>query len=104
MLVNQPKDAKPALLPPGPNGRSPFGQDAPEQRSNALGSGFVVSAEGLIVTNNHVIGDANEITVVFSDGLRLKAEVVGKDTKVELTTKLTKAADGCTVNVTRGTK
>ena len=39
---------------------------------------------GIVVTNNHVIGDANEIFVIFSDGTRLKAEVVGKDSKVDL--------------------
>ncbi|WP_244494967.1 Do family serine endopeptidase [Bosea sp. Root483D1] len=62
------------------------GQNQPPQprRSQSAGSGFVVDPSGLVVTNNHVIGDANEITVVFSDGLRLKAEVVGKDTKVDL--------------------
>src|SRR3954451_22619943 len=65
--------------PGGPNG------DAPRQRrSNSLGSGFVVDPSGIVVTNNHVIGDANEITVIFSDGQRLKAEIVGKDSKVDL--------------------
>ena len=37
-----------------------------------------------MITNNHVIGDANEITVIFTDGKRLKAEVVGKDPKVDI--------------------
>jgi serine protease Do len=67
----------------GPGG----GGDAPQQRqrrSNSLGSGFVIDASGLVVTNNHVIGDANEITVIFADGQRLKAEIIGKDSKVDL--------------------
>ncbi|MBN9443066.1 MAG: DegQ family serine endoprotease [Bosea sp.] len=60
-------------------------RQAPQQRrSQSAGSGFVIDPAGIVVTNNHVIGDANEITVIFSDGTRLKAEVVGKDTKVDL--------------------
>lgn len=60
-------------------------RQAPQQRrSQSAGSGFVIDPSGLVVTNNHVIGDANEITVVFGDGQRLKAEVVGKDSKVDL--------------------
>ncbi|MBV9078450.1 MAG: Do family serine endopeptidase [Methylobacteriaceae bacterium] len=66
-------------------GQGNRGDDAPRQRrSNSLGSGFVIDASGIVVTNNHVIGDANEIFVIFSDGSRLKAEIVGKDTKMDL--------------------
>jgi serine protease Do len=54
------------------------------RRSNSLGSGFVIDPSGIVVTNNHVIGDANEISVIFSDGSRLKAELIGKDSKVDL--------------------
>ncbi|CAD5246665.1 putative periplasmic serine endoprotease DegP-like [Bosea sp. 62] len=70
----------------GRGGEQGQNQNQPPQqrRSQSAGSGFVVDPSGLVVTNNHVIGDANEITVVFSDGLRLKAEVIGKDTKVDL--------------------
>jgi serine protease Do len=69
----------------GPGGPGGPGGEAPRQRrSNSLGSGFVVDPSGIVVTNNHVIGDANEITVIFSDGQRLKAEIVGKDSKVDL--------------------
>ncbi|APF38043.1 Do family serine endopeptidase [Chelatococcus daeguensis] len=62
------------------------GDNAPRQqrRSNSLGSGFVIDADGIIVTNNHVIGEANDITVVFTDGSKLKAEIVGKDSKLDL--------------------
>ena len=59
------------------NGLSP-------RRVNSLGSGFVIDAEGLIVTNNHVIADADEITAVFNDGSKLKAELIGKDSKTDL--------------------
>src|SRR5436190_11383309 len=54
------------------------------RRVNSLGSGFVISADGLIVTNNHVIADAEEITAVFNDGSKLKAELIGKDSKTDL--------------------
>jgi serine protease Do len=60
------------------------GQGPQQRRSQSAGSGFVIDASGIVVTNNHVIGDANEITVIFNSGLRLKAEVIGKDTKVDL--------------------
>jgi serine protease Do len=54
------------------------------RRVSSLGSGFVIDASGIIVTNNHVIADADEITVIFTDGTRLKAEVVGRDQKTDL--------------------
>ena len=62
------------------------GDSAPQRqrRSNSLGSGFVIDPSGIVVTNNHVIGDANDISVIFPDGTRLKAEIVGKDSKVDL--------------------
>lgn len=48
-------------------------------------SGFVIdAAEGIIVTNNHVIEDADDIEVNFSDGKKLKATLVGKDKKTDL--------------------
>jgi len=59
-------------------------QQAPQRRSNSLGSGFVIDPDGIIVTNNHVIADANEVTVIFTNGDRLKAEIVGRDPKVDL--------------------
>ncbi len=54
------------------------------RRVNSLGSGFVIDAEGIVVTNNHVIADADEINVVFNDGSKLKAELIGKDPKTDL--------------------
>ncbi|MBB4198552.1 serine protease [Rhodoblastus sphagnicola] len=62
----------------GPNG------DNRQKRSSSLGSGFVIDAAGIVITNNHVIADANEIEVIFTDGSKLKAEVVGKDAKVDV--------------------
>jgi serine protease Do len=57
--------------------------DAP-RRVNSLGSGFIIDPSGLVVTNNHVIADADEISVILNDGTKLKAELVGKDTKADL--------------------
>jgi serine protease Do len=54
------------------------------RRVQSLGSGFVVDPSGIIVTNSHVIEDADEITANFADGTRLIAEVIGRDTKTDL--------------------
>ena len=56
----------------------------PTRKVNSLGSGFVIDPSGIIVTNNHVIADADEIEVNFSDGSKLKAEVIGKDAKTDI--------------------
>ena len=55
-----------------------------QRRATSLGSGFVLDAEGHIVTNHHVIQDADEITVIFQDNTRLDAKVVGRDPKTDL--------------------
>ena len=57
--------------------------DRPRQ-SSALGSGFVISADGYIVTNNHVIEKADEIEVEFFSGEKMKAELVGTDPKTDI--------------------
>ena len=53
-------------------------------RTTSLGSGFIIDPDGYIVTNNHVIADADEITVIFSDDTTLKAELIGRDPKTDL--------------------
>jgi serine protease Do len=60
---------------PGPGG---------PQRSEALGSGFVISEDGFIVTNNHVIEGADEITIEFFSGEKLTAKLVGTDPKTDI--------------------
>ena len=60
------------------------GGDPTPRRVNSLGSGFIIDSSGLVVTNNHVIADADEVSVVFNDGTALKAEVLGRDTKTDL--------------------
>ena len=78
-------------LPPG----SPFEEffkefydrKDPQQRSRratSLGSGFVISEDGYVVTNNHVIADADKITVILQDDTRLPAELIGRDPKTDL--------------------
>ena len=64
----------------GPGDRA----DRTPRRINSLGSGFIIDPSGIVVTNNHVIADADEITVVLNDGTKLKAELIGKDTKTDL--------------------
>jgi serine protease Do len=61
-------------------------RNGPQQprRVNSLGSGFIIDASGIVVTNNHVIADADEITVILNDGTRIKAELLGKDQKTDL--------------------
>jgi len=60
------------------------GQDEHPHKATSLGSGFIIDPSGLVVTNNHVIQDADEITVMLSDNSILKATVVGRDPKVDL--------------------
>jgi len=50
----------------------------------SLGSGFVIDENGYIATNNHVIANADEITVIFSDDTKLKAKIIGRDAKTDL--------------------
>jgi serine protease Do len=66
-----------------------FDEDGPggggvPQQVQSLGSGFVIDASGIIVTNNHVIQDADEIIANFSDGTALPAELIGRDLKTDL--------------------
>jgi serine protease Do len=80
-------------LPPG----SPFeeffdeffkkgGEDGGSRarKVSSLGSGFVIDSSGIIITNNHVIAEADEIFANFNDGSKLKAEIVGRDSKSDL--------------------
>ena len=51
------------------------GRGAP-RNSSALGSGFVISSDGYVITNNHVIEDADEIRIEFRDGMELKQKLL----------------------------
>jgi serine protease Do len=83
---------------PRPYGNAPFGSDPfqdffdrffedqmPQSRAQrSLGSGFIISADGYILTNNHVVDGADEIKVKFSNGRELKGELKGSDSKLDL--------------------
>ncbi len=63
-----------------------FGRRMPRspRRPSGTGSGFVISADGYVVTNHHVVENAQKITVVLHDGKELTGEVVGRDPKTDL--------------------
>ncbi len=84
-------------------GQSPFGQNSPfrdffgdeffkrffdsprrPHKQRSLGSGFIINKEGYIVTNNHVVKDADEIVVILKGGDEYPAKVVGKDAKTDI--------------------
>ena len=67
---------------------SPFegperGNRAP-RRANALGSGFIIDPAGYVVTNNHVVAEADEIKVILQDGAELPAKLVGRDARTDV--------------------
>ncbi|KAB0591398.1 trypsin-like peptidase domain-containing protein, partial [Cupriavidus gilardii] len=64
-----------------------FGNQVPEQQQqneNSLGSGVIVRADGYILTNNHVIAQADQIVVALHDGRRAEATIVGTDPDKDL--------------------
>ena len=71
-------------------GEIPFSQGPITQRGQSLGSGFIISPDGYIVTNNHVVAPAHpqavveQIRVTLADGTELEAEVVGRDVPSDL--------------------
>ncbi len=72
---------------------SPFTGSGQPRTVHALGSGFLVSADGKIVTNNHVVKDATDIHVTLDDGRELPATVVGTDARTDLAVLQVKAAE-----------
>jgi serine protease Do len=66
----------------GENGDRP--RQMPRRHMMAAGSGFVISGDGYIVTNNHVVRDASKVLVTFDDGTELEAQVVGTDERTDL--------------------
>ncbi len=69
--------------PPAREGEAPRGRERPETPPGS-GSGVVVDKRGFIITNNHVVGDAQEVEVRFSDKTKLVGKVVGKDPDTDL--------------------
>ena len=78
-------------MPPGGGGGDPFeqfrrffGQIPREYKQHGLGSGVIISPDGYILTNNHVVGAADEIKVTLNDKREFTAKVIGKDQKTDL--------------------
>jgi len=68
---------------PGPGQPSPE-RPAPRSESRSLGSGFVISQDGYVLTNAHVVEGADEITVKFTDKREFKAKVIGADKRSDI--------------------
>ncbi len=90
------------MLPPGFEeffGGRPFGPHGRgrKHKSSGEGSGFVISADGYVVTNNHVIENMDEIKVRFLDGKQLEAKVVGRDPKTDIALLKVDPANGKTL-------
>jgi len=66
-----------------PKGGDKSGEMQQPRKTNSLGSGFIID-EGIVVTNNHVIADADEINIIMNDGTKIKAELVGVDKKTDI--------------------
>ena len=86
MERNRPPGAPPGANPsPRGDNPSPRGErNVPTRRSQSLGSGFIIDPSGIVVTNNHVIDGADEITVTLHDGVMLKATLIGKDDRTDI--------------------
>ncbi|MDD2364911.1 MAG: Do family serine endopeptidase [Desulfuromonadaceae bacterium] len=93
------KNIKPKQRVRRPQQQNPFGDNffddffnrfydgVPQQRSRreqSLGTGFIISSDGYILTNNHVVNGADEVMVKLSDGREVKGEIKGSDEKVDL--------------------
>jgi len=79
------------MIPQMPGGHPPFDEffkdffgQIPEQERHALGTGFILSTDGYVVTNNHVVDGADEIVVKNSEGEEFTAELVGSDAKLDV--------------------
>jgi serine protease Do len=91
-VVKKVEAAGPQMFPGNPFGEgnpfgdffNPFGRNQPERRRQGIGSGFVISGDGYIVTNNHVVEDADQIKVKLAGGKELDGKVVGRDPKTDL--------------------
>jgi len=79
------------------DGPAPFMMPMPQQRQHrvieARGSGFIVGASGLVVTNNHVVTDAKSVTVTLDDGTELAAKIIGRDARTDLAVLKLEAGD-----------
>jgi len=65
--------------PPQQNPQQEPQKKAPKRRESGQGSGFIISSDGYIMTNNHVVGDADKVTVQLLDGREYTAKIIGTD-------------------------
>ncbi len=87
VITDLAESAKPSVVNLIPLSGAGRGRESPQERTpnaSGSGSGVIIDPEGHIITNNHVIGDATEIEVRFSDKSKLIAHVVGKDLDTDL--------------------
>ena len=87
VVKNAPQREMPSFPPGSPFEEffKDFNERGPSRRpSQSLGSGFIISSNGLIVTNNHVIEGAEEITIFLQDEKEYVAEIIGRDTKTDI--------------------
>ncbi|MBI5382792.1 MAG: DegQ family serine endoprotease [Opitutae bacterium] len=92
---------------PDPFFRQFFGQQMPQMRAqpqNGLGSGVIISADGYIVTNNHVVDGADSVSVSLDDGRELKAKVIGRDPKTDIAVVKVDAKDLPAISFTESAK
>jgi len=77
---------------------------APEQDTKSLGSGFIVSGDGYVITNNHVVSDADEIFVRLNDRREFQAKVIGTDERSDVAVLKIEADDLPTVAIGKSSK
>jgi len=83
-VTQQTQDFSPFEFFFGPQFRQPQQQAPRERRQTGQGSGFIISEDGYILTNNHVVNDADTILVTLKDGREFQAELVGTDPETEI--------------------
>ncbi|GAA4446066.1 trypsin-like peptidase domain-containing protein [Nibrella saemangeumensis] len=87
-VVNVAKKVSPSVVQIKVSGRKASGQpDNPRRRGRGdegTGSGFIISSDGYVITNNHVVADANKIEVALPDGRELDATLVGRDAATDI--------------------
>ena len=71
-------------LPGGPGGRSPHGNNDDEPQQRGVGSGFILSADGFVMTNAHVVDGADEVLVTLTDKREFKAKIIGADKRTDV--------------------
>ncbi len=76
------EEPAPSPAPHSKTPRNPFEEYAP--RAKSLGSGFIVSKDGYVLTNDHVVTDADRIAITTQDGIQYKAKLVGRDEKSDI--------------------